>query len=248
MVYNSTMTQTLADRIQERLNDLGLSITAAAARVGKKKDLFYNYIRRQSSEPRRRTLLLMAQALETTLEWLLDGKGPKDATDPTPQIETGDLFPTTQKLGLIPIRGEVAAGLWREHDDLAQDLGEPPKYAPTVLNDLYPAEQQFALIARGKSLNKIAPDGSTLHCVELINGGAWDVQDGELVIVQRSKFQGAMIENTAKRVRMNGDFELWPESTHPDFQEPLRVKDFREQGIDEEIRILAKVISITRVP
>lgn len=142
----------------------------------------------------------------------------------------------------------MAAGLWREHDDLAQDLGEDPDYAPTVSNELYPAEHQFALIVRGESLNKIAPDVSTLHCVEIINGGAWDVSDSELVIVQRSKYQGAMIETTAKRVRKNGDFELWPESTHPDFQSPIRVKDLREQGTDEEIRILAKVISITRVP
>ena len=68
----------------------------------------------------------------------------------------------------------------------------------------------------------------------MIDGGAWDVKDGELVIVQRSKFQGAMIETTAKRVRKNGDFELWPESTHPDFQEPLRVQNRLEQGTDEE--------------
>ncbi|SNY91969.1 SOS-response transcriptional repressor LexA (RecA-mediated autopeptidase) [Cohaesibacter sp. ES.047] len=241
------MTDSLADRIQNRMAELGLNPSSAGARVGKSRELIRNVLRGQSNTPSAINLKLIAQALETSSEWLLEGKGQPNATDQLPE-QTGNVSPSTQRLGRIPIRGEVAAGLWREHDDLAQDLDEPPQYAPTVSNDRYPSDHQFALVVRGESLNKIAPDGSTLHCVELINGGAWDVKDGELVIVQRSKFQGAMIETTAKRVRKNGDFELWPESTHPDFQEPLRIQNRLEQGTDEEVRILAKVISITRVP
>lgn len=183
-----------------------------------------------------------ARRFKVSVEWLLYG------TKPGATTEIGDLEPSPSQLGIIPIRGEVAAGVWREYDELAQDLGEPTDYAPTIMLPGYPREQQFALIVKGESLNKIAPSGATLHCVELINGGAWDIQEGELVIVQRSKFQGQMIETTAKRVRKNGDWELWPESDHPDYQEPLKVIDYQTEDCDEEIRILAKVISITRKP
>lgn len=154
-----------------------------------------------------------------------------------------DLSPTKDQFTTIPIRGEVAAGLWREVDNLNQDM-ESFGFADTVVIPQYPPELQFGLIVRGESLNKIAPNGATLHCLEFISGGAWDVQDGDLVIVQRTKYQGALYEMTAKRVRKNGDFELWPESNHPDFQEPLKVQDIKDDSCDEEVRILAKVLKI----
>ena len=154
----------------------------------------------------------------------------------------------------IPIRGEVAAGLWREIDELSQDSWTENsqhhvEYAPTIVLPGYPPEHQFGLYVRGESLNKIAPNGSILHCLEYINGDAWHVKDGELVVVQRTKYQGAMIETTAKRVRRNGDiFELWPESNNPDFQEPLIVPEFLDPESTEEIRIFAKVLKILIEP
>ncbi|MCT4654259.1 MAG: LexA family transcriptional regulator [Cohaesibacter sp.] len=186
----------------------------------------------------------LSPILNVPISTLMLGNSPT----PPSKSETGDLEPSPSQLGVLPIRGEVAAGVWREYDELAQDLGEPTEYAATVMMPGYPQEHQFALTVRGESLNKIAPNGATLHCIELINGGAWDIKEGELVIVQRSKFQGQMIETTAKRVRKNGNWELWPESDHPDFQEPLKVADYQKEDCDEEIRILAKVISITRSP
>ena len=166
-----------------------------------------------------------------------------------PQLEL-----TSAEFTQIPIRGEVAAGLWREIDELSQDRWSENnqhhvEYAPTIVLPGYPPEQQFGLYVRGESLNKIAPDGSVLHCLEYINGDAWHVKDGELVVVQRTKYQGAMIETTAKRVRRNGDiFELWPESNHPDFQEPLIVPGYLDAESTEEIRIFAKVLKILIEP
>ena len=178
-----------------------------------------------------------ARRFKVSPEWLLYGTG---SAKNSAAVEFEPVSATFTK---IPIRGEVAAGLWREVDNLNQDI-ESFGFADTVVLPQYPPELQFGLIVRGESLNKIAPNGSTLHCLEFINGGAWDVQDGDLVIVQRTKYQGALYEMTAKRVRKNGDFELWPESNHPDFQNPLKVKDYQDEACDEEVRILAKVLKI----
>ena len=168
--------------------------------------------------------------------------------------DNSPLVRTTAEFTQIPIRGEVAAGLWREIDDLSQDCWSENsqhhvEYTSTIALPGYPPEHQFGLYVRGESLNKIAPNGSVLHCLEYINGDSWHVKDGELVVVQRTKYQGAMIETTAKRVRRNGDiFELWPESNSPEFQEPLIVPEFLDPESTEEIRIFAKVLKILIEP
>lgn len=235
----------MRDWIGIRLKELGKTKGALAAHLGVAPARMTEFTKGrrelQSSE-----IIPFAEFLELSptkvLHLLSDPKADLGS------VEIGNVSPSERELGKIPIRGEVAAGLWREHDDVAQELDEPAEYAPTILAPTYPKDLQFALIVRGESLNKIAPDGSTLHCVEYIDGGSWDLADGELVIVQRSKFQGQMIETTAKRVRKKAGWELWPESDHPDFQEPLKVADYQTDDCTEEIRILAKVISITRSP
>jgi SOS-response transcriptional repressor LexA len=164
-------------------------------------------------------------------------------------VELVGLEPVQNNKSLIPIRGEVAAGVWKQVDELYQGVEGLNEFADLVTVPGYPEDQQFALRVVGHSLNLIAPEGSTLHCVSYINGGAWDVLEGELVIIQHTKFQGQMIENTAKRIRQGADgWELCPESNHPDFQKPLKVADFTHDDCDDEIRVLAKVIGINRKP
>ncbi|SNZ21690.1 LexA family protein [Cohaesibacter gelatinilyticus] len=164
-------------------------------------------------------------------------------------VEMVGLEPVQNKKSLIPIRGEVAAGVWKQVDELYQGVEGLNEFADLVTVPGYPEDQQFALRVVGHSLNLIAPEGSTLHCVSHINGGAWDILEGELVIIQHTKFQGQMIENTAKRIRQGADgWELCPESNHPDFQKPLKVADFTHDDCDDEIRVLAKVIGINRKP
>ena len=106
----------------------------------------------------------LSPILNVPIEDLLLGK-PASLQDQQELVRTNDQFTS------IPIRGEVAAGLWREVDDMNQDL-EPLGFEMTIAIPDYPAELQFGLRVRGESLNKIAPNGSTLHCLEFINGGA----------------------------------------------------------------------------
>lgn len=72
------------------------------------------------------------------------------------------------------------------------------------------------------------------------------MEPNDLVIVERSRFNGQMIERTAKRIRQTiSGFELWPESTEPNHQEPIKINGATD---GEEIRIVGKVLWILRKP
>ncbi|MEM1047475.1 MAG: helix-turn-helix domain-containing protein [Pseudomonadota bacterium] len=143
----------------------------------------------------------------------------------------------------VPVIGEVAAGIWLEVDVFDEPRFEP---VPAVLDDRYPAESQFALIVRGPSINKTAEDGAILLCVSLDSG--LTINDGDLVIVERTRAQGAMVETTAKFVRRLKDgYELWPHSTDPRYQEPIFISEDGTDG-DVSIGIKARVLSINSAP
>ncbi|MBL4590609.1 MAG: hypothetical protein JKY96_01480 [Phycisphaerales bacterium] len=69
------MSEDLKKRINERFVALNLNPTSAAKKVGKSKDLFVNLLRGSVKHPTTRTLQLMADALDTSSEWLLNGNG-----------------------------------------------------------------------------------------------------------------------------------------------------------------------------
>lgn len=150
----------------------------------------------------------------------------------------GDTSPPGHASG-IPVLGEVAAGIWLEI------MTEPERFedVPVTPSPSHPANAQYGLIVRGESLNKIAKNGDTLHCVS-VQQTNMDVKDGDLVIVERVDASGKR-ETTAKRLRRNGHFELWPESDHPAHQKPIIVPNDPHE-MNEEISVIAKVIGLYR--
>lgn len=65
------MTETIYDRINERLKALGLTFEGASRKAGMARD-YLRTLFRQKSSPTTRSLLKLASALETTPEWLLN--------------------------------------------------------------------------------------------------------------------------------------------------------------------------------
>lgn len=179
----------------------------------------------------------IADEYDVSLDWLATGRG-----QPREGLLTTDLK-TSAKLGMIPVKGAVKAGDWQSIDEWGED--EWTDYVPSSSD--YPLEWQYAFIVDGESLNKIARHGDRLICVDLISSQI-AVDDDDLVIVEQSGFGGQLVQRTAKRVRrtMRG-FELWPESTHPDHQEPI---EWRVDGDPDhnETRVIAKVIWILSKP
>lgn len=148
-----------------------------------------------------------------------------------------------QAMGRLPVRGEVAAGLWLETAPFLDDLD-----VTDFIDGLYvpPSMVQwtYCLRVRGTSINKIAPDGSYLVCLDVLSG--IEVQERDVVIVERVRDDGSLREVTAKRlIRQDGNLALMPESDDPMWQNVIKI-DSDPYQMDAEIRIVAKVKHVIR--
>lgn len=232
------MNEELLTRIQLRLKELGISATAAAKAGGLGADAIRDLKRKPHNSVTLETIRKLASGLQTTPEWLafdIDNRAP---AKPAPE-------------GGLPVIGEVAAGSWQEVHQEAQD--GPPGLSlfqpvPVARDPRWPADSQFGLIVRGTSINNTALDGDILACVEW-----WALKreplEGELVIVERFRDSGHLMERTAKLFRAVKDaYELWPDSMDPRWEAPIVVP--KDLGFDAEnsdgirVNVRAKVVWI----
>lgn len=163
-----------------------------------------------------------------SVEWLLTGKG-------------GNVSPIPKSpLASVPVIGIVRAGTWQDVSAGDSSLYDVVPAAPDA-----PAEWQYAYTVEGTSLDKIAQPGDILVCIDCIKSRV-DIKDGDLVVVERSRYGGQMVERTAKRIRRTiSGIELWPESNDPLFQDPILL-DGLIDGDTVEVR--AKVLWIMKRP
>ena len=75
--------ETVADRIQQRLQELGKTANAASSEIGS-PSLIPNILNGRSRNPRIDTLRRIAPALQTTAEWLMTRQGERVAIPPQP--------------------------------------------------------------------------------------------------------------------------------------------------------------------
>lgn len=143
----------------------------------------------------------------------------------------------------LPVRGEVAAGQWLETAPFLDDL-EIEEWIDGVAASPTLSAFTYCLRVKGTSINRLAPDGSYLVCVDLTSGIR--VDSGDVVIVERIHDQGALREVTAKRiVAENGTYVLKPESDDPLWQATILL-DHDIYEMDSEVRIVAKVKHVIR--
>jgi len=202
---------------------------ALAEASGVDYDSLLKYLAGKVENPRGDILARLAAAVGTT-EAQLRG------------IVTNSLTPLegkAAKLSSVKVTGYVKAGIWQD----VRVEGPSDMDVPSMGG--YPADVQIAYIVDGESLNKVARDGDVLVCLDLIASGV-SIRDNDLVIVEMKRHDGEFVDRSAKRVRRTrSGFELWPESDHPDFQEPLVLNEVAE---DVEMVVVAKVLWIIRKP
>lgn len=224
----------LQKNVAKRLEDQKLNALQAATNAGLGKSFVRDILRGKTRSPSAENLRKLADALGTTPEQLL-------SHDPANELSVRRI---ASKVEGIPVRGKVSAATWYTVDEFNDlTLDDDSERVPSVSG--YPVEWQFGMIVDGNCLNKIAQDGDRLVCLDLISSQT-DIQDGDLVIVERTRFNGQMRQRTAKRVkRTKAGFELWPESTDPAHQEPIRLDDLAE---GEDVVVMAKVLWVLRKP
>ncbi len=160
-------------------------------------------------------------------EWLLYGKVKSDA-------EPASLGPR------LFVKGEVAAGVWREAWEMEADEWEVFTGRADVAA---PLQKRFGLRVAGESMNEVYPLGSIIECVHYDQVAAID--NGRRVVVLRERLDGS-IETTVKEYVRTGEGEVWlrPRSTNPGFL------PFRADQVDDDqivrIEILAVVVGSYR--
>ena len=190
-----------------------------AARMGREGDealigLIYKYRKGKVKHPRGDLLEKMAGALnmsEVELRY-----GPDAITD-----MPSNVHPLGRGVWVIKIVGEVAAGVWRDVGMADQAGPEDQQVSGVPADPRFPASAQYDLVVRGTSIDKTARDGDIIRVVRVADVG-YAPTDGDLVVVQRTRFSGQIVETTAKRLRIRRDsMELWPESSDERWQEPI---------------------------
>lgn len=227
------------ERLQAAIDDLGWKKSELSRRSGVPYDSVNKYLRGDIEQPRGDTLDRLARAIGKSSLWLRDGidapADPYRATD-------AEGFDHTKTMR-IPVRGEVAAGQWLETvpflDDLEIDDWLDGLAVPEGMKQF-----TYALKVKGPSINRLAPDGTYLVCLDITSGV--EIHHRDVVIVEKIRDQGALREVTAKRLLQRGDeLVLMPESDDPAWQKEIVLKDDPYQ-MDAEIRIVAKVKHVVR--
>lgn len=150
------MTSTLADRIQQRLDDLGLSERQASIQATG-SDATIRMIRTgKSSSPRIDTIAKLARVLQTTENWLLHGEGAAPSAVAVPLPERSELRPADVPVqtgaGLpkdVPVLGtaagsELGNGAFQLSTDIIDYVRRPP--------GLSGARDAYALYVEGDSM------------------------------------------------------------------------------------------------
>lgn len=228
----------IMQRIQARLDALGLSERKASLDAVGNASVIRNIRTGATKDPGVKTFQALAPVLKTTPEWL--AYGVDVANGNTPVEAARGAGPASLYL---PVTGEVAAGTWLEVDQLIDHPVFDP--IPVPADPRWPRADQYALITRGTSIDRIARDGDVLCCVDT-RGRAYRPSDDHLVIVERSRDGGGLIERTAKKYRRNGDLhEFWPDSDDPRWTKPI-VLDPREPSESVVVEVVARVIFVYR--
>lgn len=182
-----------------------------------------------------------ARALNTTPEWLLYGKGSPSIAIPNADSISDDL--RAVESSVLPVIGKVQAGVW-EVVDLVDQSEYVDETVVVPIDPRFPFKDQWAMQIVGDSVNEYAPSGSYAVCVDISAG--LDVRHGQMVVVERIRAQGAEIERTIKQFRIEGGRrELWPRSTNPKHNGPIRLDP--ENGEECEIRVRGIVLSFVIV-
>ncbi len=139
----------------------------------------------------------------------------------------------------LPVRFEVAAGGFLLRDDLPQ---EP--YGFRTVSSIPPYEFNTQWLERvvSDSMNRVIPEESTIHVVDAIEIRYRPVH-GAIVVVERTRDQGALVERTVKQVELTpSGVELWPRSHNPRWSKPIYLGAGLRDGEEATAEIVGVVL------
>jgi transcriptional regulator with XRE-family HTH domain len=205
--------------VQKICDDLGITYTELARRAGIDSATLTRFMNNISYKP---------NLSNTTVQKIAEA-----VMRPEPEYPS---LTVPKTVLTVRVLGTAAAGLWKDVSIISDDQYTHEEI-PVVESPKYAGYEQYALIVEGNSVNQRIQDGEYAICVAWNDLGL-DPKDGQYVHVERNR--GGLTEATIKVVRIHGKvIELWPDSSDPKFQEPLKLAHADE---DTEVRIRGLVI------
>jgi hypothetical protein len=246
----------ILERIEKRLDAVGLSASAASKAAGK-PDAIRNLQRAVEKDDRQgvstATLNALAPVLKTTPVWLFAGAGPEEIGSRLPGAGSqeggvpSEVTLITDKMIPVPIVGDVEAGAFREAPEFDTDDIE---YVTDYPDREYPHVRRIGFRVRGDSMNDLKPR-SMLEGDKVIGLDFQDIEgqivlrEGLVVVVEQTRDGGHTREWSVKQMEIFEDrYEFCPRSTNKKHK-PIVVpnKVFRDPSEDDgrQVRILALV-------
>lgn len=159
------------------------------------------------------------------------------------------LGPAVARSGTAPpFGGFPQAGSWAAVDEyFQQDVYDVPEFV--LRHPSYAKVRQYAYQVRGNSMDRAGiEDGMWVVAADALEfvDKYRETESGDLVVVERTRFQGAERELTIKEVRYYRDrMELLPRSSDPDFKPIIvPIKGDADDGV--EVKIIGVVLTSYR--
>ena len=203
----------IARRITQAREAASLSKAELARKIGVTRSAAGQWENADSpTTPTGPNLQLIAKVTGVNAEWLSHGVG-----EPT-RAASSNLQPERFS-SIVQCMGVVAAGDWVDAYEWPRNEWQA---LPLWGADPLPGREKYALQVKGESMNLRYPDNSYVICVK---HSPYDdpLPIGKCVIVERHAPNG-LVEATIKELVQDGsgDLWLWPRSSDPRYQAPLR--------------------------
>lgn len=205
------MEETFIDRIEKRLAALDLTASKASQMAGLSKDAIRNWQRRAHVLPLSRSLVALANVLQTSTQWLLTGSDDLSSEDVSNDLDNGDAYG-------MQYGGIVEAGTFRSVDIL--DQSSERKRVAMPYHPHFPIDKQYAYRVQGDSMNAAKIEEGMW--VTAIDFETWlerykELRDDTPIVAMRTRAGNAEQELAVKVIRFFADrIELQPQSTNPE--------------------------------
>lgn len=239
------MQETIRDRVEKRLEELGLGAITAANSVGLERTFIRDFVIGRKKTIGADKLPLVAAALQTSVEYLTRG------TPPVPSAggAAGAASEVTLASGSFvqaAIQGTVQAGHFRQFEDYTD---EEPVFETIPRDREFPHARHAIFVAEGDSMNSLKPNpilpGNRLITIDFEDlKGQVPFRDNMVVVVEQLRDGGHLREWSVKQVELYEDrVEFCPRSTNPKHKPIVVKRDYRPED-GKEVRVLAIVRKI----
>lgn len=160
---------------------------------------------------------------------------------PLPEDLVGARAADVPESGMIklPIKFEVAASGFLPRDELPQ---VPYGFKEVQSLKGFEGCPQWLERVVSDSMDRIIPQGSLVHVVDAYSI-RYRPKDGDVVIAERERGGGSMIERTVKQVGVeDGTVKLWPRSHNQRWQTPLVLTEGTAEGEEFTVQIVGRVL------